>query len=196
MRFSSSRLNSARDEIATTSLSPPNTPITRTHWFSWMMGSSTASTISITTSPWSRSAAAPGWWPAPSARRCTSLPIWLAARCSISGSWPVCSPSRANIDSRPGKRFFCASAEASGAPSRTSTSASRASARIARLFSVSAAACKARRMGTPADVKHGQRVAELRAVVAAGQPADHRQVRKPASKRSRKPGLRNMTRSR
>ena len=54
------------------------------------------------------------------------------------------------MDSRPGKRFFCASAEASGAPSRTSTSASIASARIAWFDKVWAAACKAFRMGTPA----------------------------------------------
>ena len=26
------------------------------------------------------------------ARRCTSVPSWVAARCSISGSSPVCSP--------------------------------------------------------------------------------------------------------
>ena len=84
------------------------------------------------------------------ARRCTSVPSWRAARASISGSWPVCSPSRANIASRPGKRFFVDSADASGAPSRTCTSASIASARIARLDKVSAAACSAFRIGTPA----------------------------------------------
>ena len=50
----------------------------------------------------------------------------------------------------PGKRFLPASAEASGAPSRTCTSASIASARIARFESVSAAACSAFRIGTPA----------------------------------------------
>ena len=85
-----------------------------------------------------------------SARRCTSAPSCLAARSSISGSRPVCSPRRENIASRPGKRFLPASAEASGAPSRTCTSASIASTRMARLESVSAAACKALRIGTPA----------------------------------------------
>ena len=54
------------------------------------------------------------------------------------------------MERSPGKRFFCDMAEASGAPSRTSTSASMASARMARLLSVSAAACSALRMGTPA----------------------------------------------
>ncbi|MCY1548081.1 hypothetical protein D9M68_841690 [compost metagenome] len=49
-----------------------------------------------------------------------------------------------------GKRFLLAMAEASGAPSRTSTSASSASARMAWLLRVSAAVCSARRMGTPA----------------------------------------------
>ena len=52
--------------------------------------------------------------------------------------------------SRPGKRFFCAIADASGAPSRTMTSASSASARMAVLLSVSAAACRLRKIGTPA----------------------------------------------
>ena len=53
------------------------------------------------------------------------------------------------MDSKPGKRFLAARAEASGAPSRTCTRASMASARMARLESVSAAACRALRMGTP-----------------------------------------------
>ena len=69
---------------------------------------------------------------------------------SILGSVPVCSPKRANIASRPGKRFLDDIALASGAPSLTCTSAAIASARIARLDSVSAAACSALRIGTPA----------------------------------------------
>ena len=52
--------------------------------------------------------------------------------------------------SSPGKRFFCAMADANGAPSRTSTRASSASARMARLDKVSAAACRAFKIGTPA----------------------------------------------
>ena len=52
-RFSSSKSNSARDEIATTSLSSRVDRPWRyfTNWLSWMIGSSTASTISITTPP-------------------------------------------------------------------------------------------------------------------------------------------------
>ena len=115
-----------------------------------MIGSSTASTISITIRPMPTMSSGSRMVASAMARRWTSAESWRAARCSITGSCPVCSPRRANIDSRPGKRFFCARADASGAPSRTSTSASSASARSARLFSVSAAACKAFRIGTPA----------------------------------------------
>ena len=115
-----------------------------------MIGSITASTISITITPMATMSSGSSTVASCMARRCTSALSWLAARCSISGSWPVCSPKRANMASRPGKRFFCASALASGAPSRTITRASSASARMAVLCRVSAAACSARRMGTPA----------------------------------------------
>ena len=114
------------------------------------MGSSTASTISITTTPIATISSGSSRVARAMARRDTSLLSCLAARDSMSGSWPVCSPSRANIESSPGKRFFCAKAEASGAPSRTSTNASSASVRMAWLDSVSAAACKAFKIGTPA----------------------------------------------
>ena len=114
------------------------------------MGSSTASTMISTITPIATTSSGSSSVASAIARRCTSAESCFAARCSISGSVPVCSPRRANIGSRPGKRFFDASAEASGAPSRTCTSASSASARIARFPRVSAAACSAFRIGTPA----------------------------------------------
>ena len=115
-----------------------------------MIGSSTASTISITTAPIATISNGSRIVAICSERRCTSVPSCRAARSSISGSWPVCSPSRENIASSPGKRFLPASADASGAPSRTWVSASIASARMARFDRVSAAACSAFRIGTPA----------------------------------------------
>jgi hypothetical protein len=77
---------------------------------SWMIGSSTASTISITTtahatmSSGSRMVAS-----CHGAALHLGADSWVAARCSISGSWPVCSPRRANIASRPGKALLGAS---------------------------------------------------------------------------------------
>src|SRR4029079_1784581 len=109
-----------------------------TKLLSWMIGSSTASTISMTTPPMPTMSIGSRIVAICSARRCTSPASCLAARSSICGSWPVCSPRRENSARRPGKRFLPASAEASGAPSRTWTRASIASARIARLESVSA----------------------------------------------------------
>ena len=116
----------------------------------FMKHTRTASMISTTTMPMPTISSGSRIVAAPIARRCTSADICTDARCSISGSCPVCSPSRANIDSNPGKRFLAASADAKGAPSRTCARASSASLRIARLPSVSAAACKAFRIGTPA----------------------------------------------
>jgi hypothetical protein len=57
----------------------------------------------------------------------------------MAGKVPVCSPKRENITSSLGKRGCCAKALAKGAPSRK-----------AALDKVSAAACKAFKMGTPA----------------------------------------------
>src|SRR5574343_2030662 len=120
------------------------------NWLSSMMGCSTASTISSTTRPMVTISRGSSKVASCMERRWTSVENCWAARCSITGNWPVCSPRRANMGNRLGKRFFCARAEARGAPSRTMTRASSASARRARLFSVSAAACSALRMGTPA----------------------------------------------
>ena len=128
------------------------------------MGIRTASTISITTRPMPTISNGSRMVAMCMARRCTSSPSCRAARSSMAGSWPVCSPSRANIDTSGGKRFLLPSAEASGAPSRTSTRASSASARMAWLDSVSAAVCSARRMGTPAAASMAS-VAEKRAAL-------------------------------
>ena len=115
-----------------------------------MIGSSTDSMITTTTRPMPTMSSGSRIVAAAIARRCTSADSCVEARASILGNWPVCSPRRANIASSPGKRFLPASALASGAPSRTCASASSASLRMARLPIVSAAACSALRMGTPA----------------------------------------------
>ena len=69
----------------------------RTSVLSWMIGSITASTISITTRPMATISSGSRMVASCIARRCTSAPSCAATRCSISGSWPVCSPRRANI---------------------------------------------------------------------------------------------------
>ena len=124
--------------------------------------------------PSPRSAAARGWWPAPSRGAALRRRAGSAARSSIVGSWPVCSPRRANIASRPGKRFLPASAEASGAPSRTCTSASIASARmraVATAFRRRPAApsgsARRRRPASPACRRSAPRCSRAR----AGRPA-------------------------
>ena len=150
---------------------------TSTRLFSWMIGSSTASTISITTPPIATISSGSRIVAICSARRCTSAPSWLrGARRASCGSWPVCSPRRENIASRPGKRFLPASAEASGAPSRTCTSASIASARIARLRQRLGRRLQRLQDRHAGAGQHRQRAGEARRVVAAREPADQRQV--------------------
>ena len=149
-----------------------------------------------------RSAAARGSSPAASRGAAPRRRAAWRRAASISGSWPVCSPRRENIASMPGKRFLPASAEASGAPSRTCTSASIASARIARLRQRLGRGLQRLQDRHAGAGQHRQRAGEARRVVAARQPADQRQVepagvealaeglvaqRQPAARRRRRP---------
>ena len=143
-----------------------------------MIGSSTASTISITTPPIATISSG-SRMVAICHRAALHLGAELArprGRASAAAGRSA-RPAAQNIASRPGKRFLPASAEASGAPSRTCTSASIASARIARLDSVSAAACKRLQDRHAGAGQHRQRAGEARRVVAAREPADQRQAR-------------------
>ncbi|MBS1163951.1 MAG: hypothetical protein H6R03_1847 [Burkholderiaceae bacterium] len=93
------------------------------------------------------------------ARRSASRAWMSAARPSISGSLPVASPEAIRWISTGGNSLVrpgwlssspaARSARASENPSRTRCVASRTRVRMARLFTVSPAACRARSIGTP-----------------------------------------------
>ena len=133
-------------------------------------GKGTDSTISITIAHRDDQQRLGGWWPSAIARaapRCRAGARRGRASRQLAG---LLAQARRTSPAGRGSASWSPAAEASGAPSRTCTSASIASARMARLDSVSAAACSAFEDGHPGAGQHGQRCRQNAPLARASRP--------------------------